>query len=172
MIWLEDALPDAEGPLVQRLGFAVLPLGAIRFGLIIQHSRHLRMVRPEDLLDHCGSALIQGFCLGILPLISVDEGEAGEAGGDVEMLRAKGLFADAEGALVQCFRLRIPLLCTVEFGEFVQTWWRYWDGWVLTLAPGALRPVGRAVQLDCTAPAPRRGRPGYQGWKQYRDASV
>ena len=68
-----------------------MPLGAIRFSLIIQQSRHLWMVRPEDLLDHCDSALIQGFCLGILPLISVDEGEAGEAGGDVEMQRAKGL---------------------------------------------------------------------------------
>ena len=58
VVWPEGVLPDAEHPLVQQLGLAVLPLGAIRFSQIIEHSRHIRMVRPEDLLGHCGSALI------------------------------------------------------------------------------------------------------------------
>jgi hypothetical protein len=121
VLWSEDALPDAERPSVQRLGFAVLPLGAIYFGQIIEHSRHILMVRPEHLLGHCGCALGQWFCLGILPLISIDQGEIIEAGGDIEMLRAKGLFADAESVLMQRFRVPIPTLAPVDLGELVQT---------------------------------------------------
>ena len=63
-------LPDSKRPPIERLRLGQLPLGAVRFGEIVQFDGDIRVVRAERVFVNSDCLVVKGFRFRYRPRLS------------------------------------------------------------------------------------------------------
>src|SRR5258708_3389498 len=112
MLWTQGFLINRQCALVEWSGASVIALVFIQLCQIVEHLRHVAMIRPEGFLHYRQGALVERSGTSVVALGLIQRRQIVERGPHVAMIRPKGFLINRQNFLGQrnCFGVATSLI--------------------------------------------------------------